>query len=397
MEILLAGSSAKLLVVLMFALATASGQTRFLYTFDVESGSVDSVQLNESNSWLQNSTSWSVGELGYRVELQSSIADDSLEFGRTTRMYSAAERFDVASYPIRCSAALRIGSLDSTRHACSAVIVGVKWAVTAAHCVVTFQKPPYKFVDRESYIAPAWDNGTSMTLVQPSRVIKVHIVRQPGRSPVDNDVALLELEEPIGNQIGWVGIYSAPPASWVENVLVHRLSYPSGTSMIDSTLVYDGNNLMARIGYLTAGTKTVRSDETIGIPGESGSPVIRHFDGGYATVGSLSFASGMTSRVYDSTTFDAFNALMYGPTASVDDDRASSNLSVAPNPASSHFDISGDALLGYRSARLYSIDGSLLLTGTEPTIDCSSLPPGSYVLEVGTYTATYHRLVTIQR
>ena len=90
MEILLAGSSAKLLVVLMFALATASGQTRFLYTFDVESGSVDSVQLNESKSWLQNSTSWSVGELGYRVELQSDITDDSLEFGRSTRMLAAS-------------------------------------------------------------------------------------------------------------------------------------------------------------------------------------------------------------------------------------------------------------------------------------------------------------------
>jgi hypothetical protein len=147
-----------------------------------------------------------------------------------------------------------------------------------------------------------------------------------------DDVALIELREPLGLAVGWAGIGFDESDSFFESSIFHKLSYPTGSPLLDTTLVYDGRTL-----YYNYGTLDLVADDRlgfglVGVPGQSGSGLF-HWDNQSCTVfGTLSaasrsqhirFSSGMyqtLATVIDSvsTTFFADNdrpipALLWTP------------------------------------------------------------------------------------
>jgi hypothetical protein len=134
-----------------------------------------------------------------------------------------------------------------------------------------------------------------------------------------DDVALIELREPLGLAVGWAGIGFDESDSFFESNVFHKLSYPTGSPFLDTTLVYDGRTLYYNYGTLDLVTDNWLGFGQVGVPGQSGSGLF-HWDNPSCTVyGTLStawqskhirFSSGMyqtLAAVIDSvsTTFFA--------------------------------------------------------------------------------------------
>ncbi|MGE5504858.1 MAG: trypsin-like serine peptidase, partial [Actinomycetota bacterium] len=97
---------------------------------------------------------------------------------------------------------------------CSGVMIGPKLAVTAAHCLWNRRTRAPMPVSSLVFVA-GWEKGQYLAA---SRVAKAHtapgwsFTEAYGPAPASHDWALLELEEPLGAQVGWIGLGDGPVA-----------------------------------------------------------------------------------------------------------------------------------------------------------------------------------------
>jgi protease YdgD len=97
---------------------------------------------------------------------------------------------------------------------CSGVMIGRRLAVTAAHCLWNRRTRAPMPVSSLVFVA-AWEKGRYLAA---AHVAKAHIApgwsfEAPyGPSVASHDWALLELDEPLGDQVGWVGLGDGPAA-----------------------------------------------------------------------------------------------------------------------------------------------------------------------------------------
>lgn len=298
--------------------ATSTSQQRYLYIYDHASMTTDSMPITEATAWLTVATPWSAGAMLGRSDLPQQLPPPTDMVGSMSRMRPAREFTNVAHYPARTVGSLRIMRDGIPQPSCSASLVGPRWVITSAHCLYEIeQNPMHRHWDYRFY--PAWDDSSSQTIVPFARVIRTYTVRVPQKSPLENDIALLELDVPIGRELGWLGMLSFPDPEFVQNIVAHRLSYPAYSDILDPTRVYDGDTMWYRYGAVQHLDGMLYTDGAVGIPGESGSAVIIPHDGGYAATAVLQYAYGMGSRQPDSTTFETFARIIMPTIASVGD------------------------------------------------------------------------------
>lgn len=152
---------------------------------------------------------------------------------RFSPVMRARDLFDIEAYPARAVAKLFRLTADGARQgtACTAQFVGPRHLLTAAHCLVdrTTGRPHSGFEialrhdgGRDDGVAPvtaAWA-PTSETTQRPSVVLAT--------GPIDwaadcHDIALIEIAEPAGRRLGWLGMSTTA----VVDQVLHRFSYPN--------------------------------------------------------------------------------------------------------------------------------------------------------------------------
>lgn len=175
-------------------------------------------------------------DAGERLALPDAAPPLPMRGSRFSPLMRARDLFDIGLYPARAVAKLYRLDADGNRQgtACTAQFVGPRHLLTAAHCLVdrTIGRPHPGFEialrhdgGEDQGVLPvtaAWAPAGELTQ-RPS------IIQATG--PIDwaadcRDVALIEVPEPAGARLGWLGMASrADP-----DAVLHRFSYPNESS-----------------------------------------------------------------------------------------------------------------------------------------------------------------------
>ena len=121
--------------------------------------------------------------------------------------------------------------LDTSYQRCSATLVGPKFVLTAAHCLIdnptdgTIQNV---WVSDSFVVRPGFNLGVSATGFNRVRVVKSWVSRskfpEGTTYPGDDDWAILELDRDVGTELGWARVV---PIDYSKSLQwMHTLSYP---------------------------------------------------------------------------------------------------------------------------------------------------------------------------
>lgn len=285
-------------------------------------------------------TSFSIGNLGNQTML-STISPTTNLFPNShfSRLGRADIDHNLLDYPIRTAVALFNYNADtSSGTACSGMMVGPDLVLTAGHCVRSVFGTPSWHAD-SILIAPAYNNGQLQSSLPSSWVKKIYLFKENYNGSIQHEVALLQLKEPIGLDLGWLGIAYSADANYFNNKVFHKLSYPATRDPFDTSQVYNGDTLYYQHGYIDTFPQFQNTylgvSNAWGVPGQSGSSIF-YTDNttAYYSFGVLSFANNLSHAYISQQIFYQLQNIIdqYGHTVPVTKIPSKNKVKIYPNP-----------------------------------------------------------------
>jgi V8-like Glu-specific endopeptidase len=259
-------------------------------------------------------TGWHYGTHPGKAELSNDPPVITAPESGFTDFIPAQELFDVSDYPMRTAVKLFRFENGVRTQLCSGTMVSSTVVLTDAHCLFNhrFGEPGiWEWLD-SVLVAPAFDNGTEHDDFGSSVGARYFIPKTwydtaPGRR---DDIALIELRDPIGQMTGWIGIAFNDDDDFFHNNLFHKFSYPGTVDPSDSTRVFTGDTLYYNYGHLDIVEPARLGYRLTGIPGQSGSSLFYTDNSEYYAFGTIILANNSIHYRIDRTVFYVFENIL---------------------------------------------------------------------------------------
>ena len=320
-----------------------------------------------------------------------------------SKKFRAADHFAIQQFPLSASGTL--GSVDTLGNLgtlCTGIMVGPKHFLTAAHCAGCGHFFADTCIDLSGYppglVIPGYNNGQFTTDSLHSEIVRCYRFKEhydtTNQTPwyILNDLVLLELQDSIGLQTGWVGMGYMPDEFFNQRVF-QKFSYPRTPTIFYPNV--NGDTMMYAFGQMDSlEQEWIKAfGHSGGNQGESGSPIILTDNESYwTTFGVLTYGNGFSHSRITTERFYALNQAFQQEVIAIDQPlsgrvhvRNSSPMLAYPNPSAGLLRIRLPQ--GQPQAHLQVFNQLGALVHTQPsftsyeTLDLSGLPAGVYYIK----------------
>jgi hypothetical protein len=201
--------------------ALSFGQPDTLISVAITTGTITNVPYRTSSD--QPTTPARAGTLPVNsLPTLSPVEEtDGMKF---TRPMLADRIMTVAAYPAGTTVQLQMYKKKKAVGQCTGNLVAPNLVLTAAHCLVNpaTRRPDCDEIIVASAGTNTIDGGRLASRARSALMLKSYY-DQEGRE----DIMLLELEDPIGEHTGWIGLSCRGDSSFIESTLFHKFSFPA--------------------------------------------------------------------------------------------------------------------------------------------------------------------------
>lgn len=357
-----------------------------LIVYDIASQTIDTLlPVATGASVAFAKTSSSTGTMGNKATLSQVPPTTNLFSGSDfCDITKAANSFNLSSYPARTAVALRYYRGDSLKTGCSGILVSPSAVLTAGHCVYDYFTRSFSKFDSLK-ICPAYNNGMDHPALPVSMAKKIYIFKTYYHQSTSDDIALIQLEEPIGLQTGWVGIGYEANLNNYQNKVLHKFSYPCRD--LFGNRVFNGDTMYYNYGYIniTSTYLGINSPAATGVQGQSGSSFLYTDNTDYYAVGVFNYSNTYYHYPIRQNVFTQLEHVLTSyATGMSEEDPVIAAPDIYPNPFNKVLHI--DA--GERKAIVLKLSNSLgqvlkevsISSATHTEINTGDLAPGLYFL-----------------